>query len=516
MQNLFSLFEHTKSKFPDLPALVIEKLPYSYKELHNLALKSAELLNSSPGNQIGIFASRSLSAYMGILGSLACGKTYVPLNTKFSAYRNQLILQLAEVKTLVVDEEGLKQIEEQIADFQEDLILILPEMQLSEVPKIIKDKFQVFTKEDHSEELKTIPPISPEDFAYIIFTSGSTGIPKGVPVSHKNVISYVEYVSNRYNLDHKDRFSQVSDLTFDASVHDMYVCWFVGASLYPIPENVLMAPAKFIRENELTTWFSIPSLVLFMKRFKMLKPNVFPSIRYSLFGGESLPKSLATAWKEAAPNSVVENQYGATEITIGLSHYRVSDNPDDILTHHGVVSLGKIFDSQTYRLIDSENNIQQEEGEICLTGSQITKAYWNHPEKTAESYFQFPNDDRIWYKTGDILRLIDGNLFYIARKDFQVKVRGFRIELEEINLAIKEFTKVDMVYTLPYPVENGLADNLYCFVEKNEKSDKHEILNHLRKKLTSYMIPKEIIFLEDFPLNANGKIDRKQLIELIK
>lgn len=516
MIHLFKIFEQSKTQAPQALALCIEQRFYTYEELHQAALKMAYVLKDLPNHQIGLFASRSLTAYMGILGSLACRKTYVPLNTKFSAYRNRLILELAEIKVLIIDREGIKQIQDQISEFPKDLILLLPEMKTTEIPQEIKKNFTFYAAEDFTELLKEKVPVDENDVAYIIFTSGSTGIPKGVPVSHKNVVSYVEYIANRYDLSEEDRFSQVSDLTFDASVHDMYVCWFVGACLYPIPEKVLMAPAKFIRENQLTTWFSIPSLVLFMKRFKMLKPNAFPSIRYSLFGGESLPKSLAVAWQQAAPNSIIENQYGATEITIGLSHYRLPPDEKDILTHHGVVSLGHIFDSQTYLLIDENHQIKEDEGEVCLTGSQITKAYWQNPERTRESYFKFPGDERIWYKTGDILRLKDGHLFYVSRKDFQVKVRGFRIELDEINLAVQEFAEVDMVYTLPYPVENGLADHLYCFVEQKNGLSKNDILQYLRNKLTSYMIPKEIVFLKEFPLNPHGKIDRKKLIELIK
>ncbi|MGO3182947.1 MAG: AMP-binding protein [Aequorivita sp.] len=516
MTNLFGVFEQSKNKYPNKTALVVDKIEYSYTELYQNALQLAHLLKNCEGNQIGIFAGRSFSAYVGILGTLACGKTYVPLNTQFSAFRNQLILELAQIKTLIVDALGLQQIQNQPEGFPKDLVLVCPEMDLTAIPKELENKFKIHTKPDLTTGLKKAIMASEGSIAYIIFTSGSTGIPKGVPVSHKNVWSYINYLSKRYDLGPEDRFSQVSDLTFDASVHDMYLCWYVGATLYPIPEKVLMAPAKFIKENKLTTWFSIPSLLLFMKRFKMLKPNSFPSIRYSLFGGESLPKSLALEWQEAAPNSIIENQYGATEITIGLSHYRLPKQEHEIQTHNGIVSLGQIFTTQEYRLIDENNQVVETEGEICLTGSQITKGYWQNPERTEENYFKFPGDDRIWYKTGDILRLKEGNLFYIARKDFQVKVRGFRIELEEINLAVKTFTGADLVYTIPYPVTNGLADHLYCFVEETTNPSKNDILQHLRKKLTSYMVPKEIIFIKEFPLNPNGKIDSKQLIDLIQ
>jgi len=516
MANLFGVFEVSKNNYSHHPALVVDKKTYSYLDLYSGALQMGYLLQKLVGDQIGILASRSYSAYTGILGTLASGKTYVPLNTRFSVFRNQLILDLANIKVLVVDAQGLQYIQKQTSDFSDNLVLVCPEIDEKDISKSIREKFKIYSKSDLKNKLEKPILAEDKDIAYIIFTSGSTGVPKGVPVSHRNVWSYINYLSKRYDLTSEDRFSQVSDLTFDASVHDMYLCWFVGATLYPIPKDVLMAPAKFIRDNQLTTWFSIPSLLLFMKRFKMLKANSFPSIRYSLFGGESLPKDLAIAWQKAAPNSVIENQYGATEITIGLSHYRLPDQEDKIQTHNGIVSLGEIFSTQEYRLINDNNEVVETEGEICLTGSQITKGYWQNEEKSEESYFKFPGDDRIWYKTGDILRLKNENLFYITRKDFQVKVRGYRIELDEINLVVKNFAKVDWVYTLPYPVKNGLADHLYCFIDNTTELSKKDILQHLRKKLTDYMVPKEVVFVKELPLNPNGKIDTKQLIDLIK
>lgn len=513
--NLFNLFKLSTTSHGSRVALVIDNVEYTYNELFQRSSQVSCTLNKYKQERVGIFASRSLAPYIGVLGTLASGKTYVPLNPKFPANRNQTIIDLAGLEIFVVDYAGLEQVVTIRKNLTSGTILIFPTMNKTEIPGFLNEKFRIFSAQDLQNSSDNSADVKPRNFAYIMFTSGSTGVPKGVPVSHDNVFSYINYLRERYELGPEDRFSQTFDLTFDLSVHDLFLSWSVGASLYVIPEKKLMAPAKFIKENKLTAWFSVPSLAQFMKRFKMLKENSFPDLRYSLFCGEPLPKSIATAWQVAAPNSVLENIYGPTEATIGITHYRIPKEEDEILEHNGVVAIGNVFDTQDYCLIDEKNQKVNGTGELCLAGSQLTSGYWNNSEKTADSYFKFPNDDKLWYKTGDIVKKEDNNLLYISRKDFQVKIRGYRIELEEINLSIREITHCDLIRTVPYPVIEGVADNLYSFVSVDCKVDKTEIFKYLRYNLPDYMLPKEIFFIDEFPLNVNGKIDLKQLAKKI-
>lgn len=514
--NLFKLFQDSNAKHSDKVALVVDKLNYTYNELFLKASQLASILTRFENERVGIFAARSLPAYVGILGTLACGKTYVPLNTKFPATRNKTIIDSAELEIFVIDNAGLDHFISIGKDLNPGAVLIFPDIDKKNIPEILKEKFQIFTAIDLKEIFEDYAGVKTYGLAYIMFTSGSTGVPKGVPVSHENVLSYVNYLKERYELRPEDRFSQTFDLTFDLSVHDLFLSWSVGASLYVIPEKLLMAPAKFLKENNLTVWFSVPSLAQFMNRFKMLKENSFPELRYSLFCGEPLPKSIATAWQIAAPNSILENIYGPTEATIGITHYRIPKEQDKIIHFNGVVAIGEIFRTQDYCLINEKNEKVNDVGELCLTGSQLTTGYWNNPQKTADSYIRFAKDDKLWYKTGDIVKEENGNLLYISRKDFQVKIRGYRIELEEINIALREFTKCDVVRTLPYPIVDGVADNLYSFVNIDCNVEKAEIHKYLREKLPDYMIPKDILFIDEFPLNSNGKIDLNQLTKKIK
>ncbi len=506
---LYSFFENSLHNFPNHTALVIQNQDYQYENLGKWVNRILPNLQKS-SELVGILAYRSLTAYLGILASLKAGKTYVPLNPKFPKDRNELIGRLAGFDTLIVGSECIEYLS-QMSDLQINTY-IFPENTQAEIQHLNLGKAQIFTQENLSGN-SSVPSteIRPEQYAYLLFTSGSTGIPKGVPISHENVCGYIDYVKARYQTNENDRFSQTFDLTFDLSVHDMFLCWASGAALYVIPEKSVMAPAKFIKENELTVWFSVPSVGQMMARLGMLKPDAFPSLRLSLFCGEPMPLSLAEKWEKTAPNSLIENIYGPTEATIAITHYSWKRGEIN-KSLNGIVSIGKIFSSQEVCLINEKSEKTEQEGELCLGGTQITDGYWKNPEKTAQQFIKLPFSDNIWYKTGDLVRKdTEGEFFYLSRIDFQVKIRGYRIELDEINHLIRQFTDNEWAYSVPFPVKEGIAENIYTFVHQSVTFTPLEIIAFCKTKLPDYMIPKNIIFIEDFPLNANGKVDILQL-----
>jgi amino acid adenylation domain-containing protein len=350
----------------------------------------------------------------------------------------------------------------------------------------------------------------------LLFTSGSTGEPKGVAVSQQNVRSYVEYASERYQVNEHDRCSQSFDLSFDLSAHDMFVSWERGACLCVIPESSAMAPAKFIKDQQLTMWFSVPSVVGVMSKLGMLKPGVFPSLRCSLFCGEPLPISYAQAWATAAPNSIVENVYGPTETTIAITHYRWERTaPPECAT--GIVPIGWPFDGQRACVIDSERRPVPpgERGELCLAGSQVTAGYWNNPTKTAEQFVTLPEmGDGLWYRTGDLARQdADGCFHYLGRIDHQVKIRGYRVELQEVEGALRGATGAEQVIAVAWPIRDGIADGIVAFMCGGRERDVRRILQACRETLPDYMIPSALHFVDELPLNIHAKVDRLALIQ---
>jgi amino acid adenylation domain-containing protein len=509
MMNIYQYFGHWKES--ERTALHVDGKDYSYASLERELNRIAHIIQGQQGLFVGILASRSLSAYASVLAILKAGKAYVPLNPSFPAIRNLQMTEGAGLNTIVVGKEGYDMLTQMYQELPVATLLIFPDSGPEDVAEgiLVRHKCH-FISGDSDYSMQAADP-GIHDYAYMLFTSGSTGKPKGVPITHGNVEAYVDYLVRRYKPVPEDRFSQTFDLTFDLSVHDMFISWASGASLYSIPGQQLLMPAHFIRKHNLTMWFSVPSMARYMDRFKLLKPGAFPSLRISLFCGEALPLDTAQKWQAAAPDSVIENIYGPTEATIGISHYRLESGimPK---TRNGIVSMGRIFDGQEHLVLNDDGQPLEGagEGELCLGGSQLCSGYWQDEERSRSQFFTYHKQR--YYRSGDLVyRDEDGDLFFLSRKDLQVKVRGYRVELEEVSHALGQMLGSSEVVTLAGNQNDGTAESLVCFVLEEYKHREGEILPHLSKLLPDYMLPGEIRFVESFPLNENGKIDRKRL-----
>ena len=526
-RNLISGFLESAERFAERPALVVDGKSLSYASLRGIVRKVATAIHAlqleqKPFPLVAVLAHRSETAYAGVLGSLAAGKGYVPLNPKFPLERTLQMLALSGCTVLIVGKECLSQLSGLLKATDRSLNIILPDVaSLAELPSQNPHHRFLFANQLPGEEpFSFAENPAATSLAYLLFTSGSTGVPKGVPISQGNVRSYVDYICARYNVNEHDRFSQQFDLTFDLSAHDMFVCWERGACLHCVPEKSVMAPAKFIRDHQLTMWFSVPSVVGLLSRMRLLSPGSFPSLRCSLFCGEPLPASYALSWQAAAPNSIVENLYGPTEATIAIAHYRWdSQNPSQECVN-GIVPIGQIFEGQKFRVTDSRGKSVPlgAPGELCLSGSQVATGYWNNPEKTRGQFVLLPDaGDRLWYRTGDLVKLeAAGNLCYLGRIDHQVKIRGYRVELQEIEGVLRKTCCTDQVVSVPWPVNNGSADGVVAFVSGVRNLDKASVLANCSALLPDYMVPKNIYLIDELPLNSNQKIDRGKLASLLE
>ncbi len=515
-------FLQAAASYPDRPALDVEDQRYTYRQLALKAAGLAGAIGEQPFQHdlVAFLANRSITAYAAIAGILMAGKGYVPLNPKFPKERSTNMYRQSGCKMLIVGRECLPYLPEFLEALDQPVTLLLPEVEDPDDLPAIPGQYTLIIAGDLTtpEKLPATPEVDPRSTAYLLFTSGSTGAPKGIPVPHDNLRSFVAYICRRYDFTPDDRFSQAYDLTFDPSVWDMFVCWQSGACLCVVPPASVMAPAKFIKDKELTVWSSAPSVPIFTAKLKLLKPGAFPDLRYSFFCAEPLPVSITRQWQLAAPNSIIENLYGLTETTIVNTHYRW--DPENSESKNNIVPIGQVFYNHRYCIVNEDMKPVEPgiSGELCLSGPQITRGYWKDPEKTREQYIAIPGQgERIWFKTGDVVQEDDaGCLYFLGRVDQQVKIRGFRVELQEIEWVLRQATRSDAVMAVPWPVKEGIADGIVAYISGVPGDRESEILTYCQEKLPDYMVPKRIFFLEELPLNVNGKYDRKLLTQQLE
>ena len=523
-RGLWAGFVNSANGFPTRPAVWVEGQTLSYSQLRDLASRIAASLQRHPqflkNPLTAVFAYRSSTAFAGILGSLLAGNGYVPLNRTFPTKRTQTMLERSGCRSIIVDTSSATQLGELLHASQEPVLVILPE-----TPDVsaYRESWPMHTILGTGDLAPATswrePSVDPNAIAYLLFTSGSTGVPKGVMVAHRNVTSYLDYIVNRYQINEQDRFSQMFDMTFDLSVADIFCAWERGACVCCPSQKTLIKPGSFIREMQLTIWFSVPSTVAFMKQWGALKPGQYPSLRFSLFCGEPLPVSSAAAWLQAAPNSIVENLYGPTELTIACTLYRWNPESSPDESELGVVPIGYSFPGMKVLVADS-NLAEMEpgqEGELLMNGPQMSLGYWKDPEKTADAFVTPPGKSEVYYRTGDRVRRPTGNgpLTHLGRVDFQVKVLGHRVELGEIESVVRKISGLEGVVALGWPLTPSGCDGIELFLEGQIKQP--ELLRSAAAAaLPEYMVPRRFHCMDTLPRNANGKFDRKAMLQLLE
>lgn len=424
-------------------------------------------------------------------------------------------------RSVIVDAGSESQLERLLCSVATPLVIICPDRaDVTELAGKFPAHRFIGARELADAEQWSSVEVAANSFAYLLFTSGSTGQPKGVMVSHANVLHYVDYVtSGRYGFTSNDRLSQTFDLTFDLSAHDMFVAWQTGACLCCPTQKQSVKPGDFINDARLTVWFSVPSTAAFMRRFGVLQPGMYPGLRLSLFCGEALPVDMVRHWALAAPNSVIENIYGPMELTIGCTAYRwdSAKSPDEC--EQGIVPIGEPFDGMQALIVDEQlREVEQgSDGELLMTGPQVSLGYWQDEAKTRRAFVDIAGKNGTYYRTGDRVRrpAVNKPLVYLGRLDKQIKVLGHRVELGEIEAAIRQLSGLEGVVAIGWPTTESGANRIEVFLE-TDGFDTKVLAMQLKEKLPVYMLPRDILVLDRFPLNANGKYDRKALQAILE
>ncbi|MBK7424924.1 MAG: amino acid adenylation domain-containing protein [Propionivibrio sp.] len=504
---------------PEAPAVVCQGRSLTYSQLAERSARLAACLTHSldwarrdgQPPRVGIFASRGVDACVALLGACWAGATYVPISLKQPEERILNLFAQCGLSALITDDQGAKLLSERVLAACPDVVIHAGQERLWPRDSVIK-----------IIEMATLPPVTPEepvnmaasDTAYIIFTSGTTGVPKGVMISTGSARHYVSMIAEWLELRASDRALETCELSFDFSIHNMFSTWEVGAALHILPATTVMNAVKFARNSELTIWNSVPSLAGMLRQIKALAPESLANLRVTVFGGEQLPASTVTAWQSAAPNSVIFNLYGPTEATVFCLAQTVA-NPLLLTPGRDVLAIGKPLPGNEARVVDESGQTIADgaSGELVIAGEQLADGYLGAPELTAS---RFPTlDGKRWYRTGDLaLRDATGSFHCLGRIDNQVKVLGYRVELEEIDAHLRIVSGADIVGSVAWPQAGGMASGIVSFVGASS-IDAEQVIDALKNRLPPYMLPSRIITLEIMPLNSSGKVDRRALLKLL-
>ncbi|MDP2387930.1 MAG: AMP-binding protein [Bacteroidota bacterium] len=484
-QTICSGFLFWYKQTPASIALYVEGKSYTYNELYIAASSIYTELKNYGKAEVGVYCSNNFFSYASILAVSMSGACYVPLNAKFPE----------------------KKIKDIISDCNLELVISETPLQQLSLVQRIKNVSPEISNED--KEIEIIPFVY-QSLAYILYTSGSTGLPKGVPVKKNSVNSFFKFFIEKYDFIPADKFLQAYELSFDVSVFSMFCAWNAGASVYTVNDgaNKFLDIFKAIQKHKITVCSMVPGILAVMSKY--FKDFDFPFVRYSFFSGDALYQSLAKKWKQCIPTAHLHNFYGPTETTIVCTRYKWEEDKGEKESVNDIVPIGKPFPGMEYVIINEKGIIltNGETGELCFAGIQVIDTYCNGT--SPESFFM--HSGKRFYKTGDWAKVNEqGNLIFLGRKDSQVKINGYRVELAEVENGIRiVFARQSKVI-----IERvGDWNHLVAFVE-GEIIKREEFLFQLKAVIPDHMLPSKLIFVVKLPLTMNNKIDVQKLRSII-
>jgi amino acid adenylation domain-containing protein len=508
---------------PQRPALEVDGKALSYADMRQRVLAVAATLvarRRAGGSPLScVLGQRTVGGFVGILATLCSGHGYVPMLPTYPAARLALMIDRSRSNELLVDSGGLRVLPDVLAAVGKPMNVVLLDVEPDDALRSRCEGHTLIGPSELADATGFTPPeVRPDDVAYLLFTSGSTGQPKAVMVAHRNIERFIDVVVDRYDLRAEDRFSHLFEVTFDLSLFDMFAAWQVGGCLCVPNAQQRMLPARYVTDSELSVWFSVPSTALLMKETRALAPDMFPGLRLALFCGEALTVAVAEAFAEAASKAIVENIYGPTELTLACTYYRFGPMAAEQAVGD-VVPIGDPFPGMHAKVVDEDlrDVPPGESGELIMAGPQVALGYWDDPERTAASFVRPPGEIAIFYRTGDrVVRPVrEDPLVFLGRLDSQIKIRGYRVELGEIEAALRQEAGVDTAVALGWPLAAaGGAEGVVAFID-DASVDTAALLRRVGTRLPRYMVPREVRVVESFPLNANGKVDRNALRALL-
>ena len=500
MKNVLEYLENSTALWPDKPGVTDEKGTYTFREIYKKSRSAASALAEyvKPRQPAAVFMPKGKNALISFFGIVYAGGFYTYLDSELPMSRLGMVVSILKPSVILTEREHM-----------EEASAFFPGIPCVCVEQLMQSREDAVYLEQVRRQQLDVDPL------YVNFTSGSTGIPKGVVVSHRSVIDFIDVFVRTFSVDSSERIANQAPFDFDVSVKDIYTAMKAGAELVIVPRRLFSRPAElldFLCDQRITTMIWAVSALCLVSMFHGLDYRCPDTVKKVLFSGEVMPKKQLKDWMEHLPEATFVNLYGPTEITCNCTYHIVDRNRE----YESGIPIGKPFDNEHVFLVDASGHEVTKPGhpgEICVRGTALALGYYDNVDQTSSAFVQNPLHryylDPV-YRTGDLGKYDDrGELYFCGRKDFQIKYRGHRIELEEIERAMEKIPFVERSVC----VFDESKSRLYGFYTGDvDKKILHEKLSDM---LPAFMVPERLVKKEEFALTKNGKADRKALLEEI-
>jgi len=490
-----------------------ERLTYAELEMRSNGMANLLLdLGLRKGERVGIFMYKGLESAIAIYGIMKAGGAYVPLDPFAPVSRIGFVINDCKIRHIITKEAK----REQIAQFFMDGTCLEHVIGLSSSEDLAANVVSW-------EDVKSAPEraialhLTEQDLAYILYTSGSTGVPKGIMHTHRSGLSFAEWAAETYGLRQEDRVSNHAPLHFDLSTFDFFGTAIASGTTVIIPEALTKFPAslsKLMEEEHISVWYSVPFALIQLMERGNIHTRDLSAMRWILFAGEVFPTKHLRGLMNLLPGIRFSNLYGPTETNV-CTYYHVDQIPSET---EETIPIGKPCANVEDLVVDLDDHpiLPGEVGELLIRGGVVMKGYWGQPEKTAMGFFKrpsFENFEDLFYRTGDLVQLdANGDYRYLGRKDRQIKTRGYRVELDEVEVALLAHEGVQEAAAYPVPDRQG--SNLIeasVIIKPGVALNQSDLVDHLSRRLPAYALPMRIDILGDFPRTSTGKINRREL-----